>query len=101
LNLKIVDSAYNAKKRPLTVLDQTPTANAKVKEGRTIYLTVNSRIPPMIKMPELKDASLKQAQMILESAGLNVGKLIYNRTSRKTPCSISFTKANTLKRALP
>ncbi len=77
LEFKIVDSSYNAKKRPLTILDQTPAANAKVKEGRTIYLTVNARLAPQIKMPDLKDASLKQAQMILESAGLNVGKLIY------------------------
>lgn len=74
---KVVDSAYNAKRLPMTVLDQTPSANAKVKQGRTIYLTVNSKLPPQIKMPDLKDASLKQAQLILESAGLNIGKLIY------------------------
>jgi len=77
LELKVVDSSYNARKLPLVVLDQTPASNSKVKQDRTIYLTVNSRLAPKIKMPDLKDASLKQAQMILESSGLNVGKLIY------------------------
>lgn len=77
LEIKVVDSSYNAKKLPFTILDQTPAPNAKVKQDRTIYLTINSRLAPRIKMPDLKDASLKQAQMILEGTGLKVGKLIY------------------------
>jgi beta-lactam-binding protein with PASTA domain len=77
LEYKITDSSFDDKMPPLTVIDQTPQANSKVKEYRTIYLTVNSKTAPEIKMPDLKDASLKQATMILQSYSMKVGKLIY------------------------
>ncbi len=77
LNYKIADSSYDLKLSPLAVMDQNPRPNTKVKESRTIYLTVNSRRAPHVQMPDLKDASLKQATMILESYKLKVGKLIY------------------------
>lgn len=73
----IYDSTYNANKPPLTILDQTPEPDQMVKRGRTIYLTVNSRREPTVKMPELRDNSLKQATLILESYGLRLGKITY------------------------
>lgn len=77
LEYKIADSSYDGKKPPLAVIDQNPRANSKVKEDRTIYLTVNSKKAPVVKMPDLKDASLKQATMILETYNMSVGQLIY------------------------
>lgn len=77
LKFQIMDSTYIAGKLPLTVLEQSPEALSKVKQNRTIYLTVNSIIPPSVKMPNLKDVSLRQATLILESYGLKVGELIY------------------------
>lgn len=77
LEFIVADSAFNDKKPKLAVLDQNPIANSKVKEGRTIYLTLNAVIPPQVKMPDLTDNSLKQAQMVLENMGLRVGQLIY------------------------
>jgi len=77
LNFEIADSMFDDSKPALSVMDQNPEPKSKVKEGRTIYLTVNSRTAPQINMPDLKDVSLKQASMILESYGLKVGKLSY------------------------
>ncbi|MBA3648253.1 MAG: PASTA domain-containing protein [Chitinophagales bacterium] len=77
LQLKIVDSVYDSRKPSFLVIDQKPAPNSKVKESRTIYITVNAKTPPQIRMPDLKDASLKQATMILESYGMTVGKLVY------------------------
>ncbi len=77
LNYSIVDSSFSDKLMPLSVIDQNPKANRKVKDGRTIYLTINSKQPPKVKMPDLHDVSLKQATMVLNSSGLKVGKLIY------------------------
>ncbi len=73
----ISDSMYNPDKPPLTVLDQTPEPNQQVKKGRIIFLTVNSRKAPTVKMPELRDNSLKQATLILESYGLIFGQMTY------------------------
>ncbi|MBK9732609.1 MAG: PASTA domain-containing protein [Chitinophagaceae bacterium] len=77
LEYAITDSTYDAKKPALSVIDQNPGAASKVKDGRTIYLTVNASMAPEVKMPDLKDASLKQATMILESYSMKVGRLIY------------------------
>lgn len=77
LDLQISDSAYSDKFPPYFILDQNPKVNSKVKEGRIIYVTINQKYPPKVKMPELRDASLKQAGLVLESFGLKVGRLIY------------------------
>ncbi len=77
MQYQIVDSSYSDKLLPLSVIDQNPKANRKVKDERTIYLTINAKHPPKVKMPDLKDVSLKQAGMILNNYGLKVGRLIY------------------------
>lgn len=77
LNYKITDSTYKDNVPPLSVIDQSPEPLSKVKQNRTIYLTVNATNPPIVKMPNLKDVSLRQAIPMLESIGLKVGELIY------------------------
>jgi beta-lactam-binding protein with PASTA domain len=73
----IVDSLFEMDKKPGTVLEQDPAPNSKVKEGRTIYITINSGKPPKVKMPLLTDVSYRQAEAILLSYGLKVGQIIY------------------------
>lgn len=78
LNYKIADSSvYDVSKAPGTVIEQDPEPNAKVKENRTVYITVTRNIPPKVKMPNLVDVSFKQASAILESFGLQLGETIY------------------------
>ncbi|MBL0103947.1 MAG: PASTA domain-containing protein [Bacteroidetes bacterium] len=77
LDFKVNDSLFDLEKPPGTVLEQDPAPKSKVKEGRTIYLTVNSLHPPDVKMPDLADVSLRQAEAILQSFGLRVGQLSY------------------------
>lgn len=76
LRYHINDSVYAPDMRPLSVISQYPRSGNKVKENRKIYLTVSSLKPPLIKMPKLVDASLLNAQMVLQSYGLRVGKII-------------------------
>ena len=52
LQFKVIDSLFDLEKNPGTVLEQDPAPNSKVKEGRTIYLTVNAQHPPDVKMPK-------------------------------------------------
>jgi len=77
LRYKIVDSLYEDSKAPGTVIEQDPKPDSKVKENRTIYLTVNSSRPPKVKMPDLVDVSFRQAEAILQTFGLRVGQTIY------------------------
>src|SRR5690242_15689223 len=73
LQYKIVDSLFEDGKEPGTVIEQDPKPGSKVKENRTIYLTVNSSKPPKVKMPNLVDVSFRQAEAILQTFGLRVG----------------------------
>jgi len=77
LQYKVVDSLFEVGKTPGTVIEQDPAPDSKVKENRTIYLTINASMPPMVKMPNLIDVSLRQAEAILQTYGLKVGQTIY------------------------
>ena len=71
------DSSYNSKYPPFTILQQNPSENEKVKENRKIYLTLNSSIPPKIRMPNIINGSVKNAQLILNSYDLKLGDIKY------------------------
>lgn len=77
LRVQIIDSVYDPKIKGGIVIRQDPEKDAAVKENRMIYLTVSARMPPRVKMPNLVDASLRQAQSLLEVYGLKLGKIEY------------------------
>ncbi len=78
LRYKISDSTiFDLNLPPGTVIEQDPQPNAKVKEQRTIYLSVTRSSAPGVKIPDLEDSSLRQAEAILRSYGLVRGQLIY------------------------
>ncbi|MCH7401877.1 PASTA domain-containing protein [Belliella kenyensis] len=72
-----LDSGFNADLPSLTVLKQIPKAGSQVKSGRKIYVTLNSKNAPMIKMPNLVHSQLKNVQEILANIGLVRGEIKY------------------------
>lgn len=55
------------------VTAQRPTADAKVKRGRKIYLTVSSGNQPMIAIPDIiENCSLREAESRLRAAGFKL-----------------------------
>ena len=72
----VSDELYESGAAPGTVLKQNPLPGEKVKRGRKVYLTVAASEPPTIKMLELRNLSLRQAQIMLESQGLVLEKVI-------------------------
>ncbi|WPP51408.1 PASTA domain-containing protein [Catalinimonas niigatensis] len=73
----LTDSGYTAEYEPLTILNQHPVPGAKVKESRKVFLTLNAINPPQVKMPDLVDGSVKNAQLVLQSYGLERGNIKY------------------------
>ncbi len=57
------------------VLDQQPPADALVKPGRRIYLTVNAGQTPMVQMPDLGGTSIREAKNQLLALGLTTGRV--------------------------
>lgn len=77
LRVTISDSQYFENKPRLSVLEQNPLAKSRVKEGRMVYVTINTNSAPKISLPNILDVSLRQAQAILGGAGLKTGNFIY------------------------
>jgi eukaryotic-like serine/threonine-protein kinase len=71
-----VDSTYEIAFKPLTVLRQIPDSGSVVKEGRTVFLTVNRVLPPFVPMPNLLSISYRSAEMLLRNSKLLVGDTI-------------------------
>lgn len=73
----ISESVFDKSSKPGTVLKQNPNPKEMVKKGRKVYLTVASDKPPQVKMPQLQDVSLRQAEIMLKAKGLVLGSVIY------------------------
>ncbi len=72
-----IDSGFNTDEKQLAVLKQIPSANSQVKSGRKVYLTLNAKNAPMLKMPNLVNTPLKNVQEILANMGLERGDIVY------------------------
>lgn len=77
LKFRIIDSVFNAPGKKGTVIAQIPPADFKIKEGRTILLTIKTFNPKRIPMPDFTGVSLIQAKADIETYGLKIGKLKY------------------------
>ena len=77
LRFQIRDSVYSNEVAPGTVLDQFPKPGMKVKENRTIFITMCALTQVKIPMPQLTDISYRQAINLIESSGLIAGKIEY------------------------
>ena len=79
LEWQVMDSVFDMSKPPLSIVDQNPKAKSNVKQGRTIYITINATNAPATEIPDLIGrSSLKYAKMQLESYGLKVGEPVYH-----------------------
>lgn len=69
LNYAVIDSVYAKNSAPGTIFKVTPPEGMKVKEGRTVYLTVYTTQAPSISIPDVIDMSQRQAMALLRSVG--------------------------------
>ncbi|HKI88964.1 MAG TPA: PASTA domain-containing protein [Draconibacterium sp.] len=75
--IEVNDSVYVHDEAPGAVVDQVPEPGFKVKENRLIYLTINSISPEQVFVPKLTDISFRQAQVLIENCGLEIGQISY------------------------
>jgi len=74
---EIVDTVFDDKYDKGAVVQQNPEPESLVKDGRRIYLIVNSQQDELISMPQLVGFSIKQVNSMMEAYGLTVGNLRY------------------------
>ncbi len=76
-DLVVIDSVYDRKREKGSIITQHPLPGSNVKKGRRIYLTIVSEMPEEVMMPDLKNLSLRQALVNLETLELPVETLEY------------------------
>ena len=73
LNIVVSDSGYNKTLPADCILAQMPGHGQKVKEGHTIYVTVNSPSSPTFAIPDIVDnSSLREAEAKLTAMGFRL-----------------------------
>ena len=77
LTFIVQDSVYVKDFPEGAVFQQNPSPGSMVKQGRNMYIVRTTISPEMVQMPNLKNLSLRQAIVSLNSAGLRVDKLVY------------------------
>lgn len=92
LRYEVVDSVYNKKATPETVVEQLPLPGSRVKRNRIVYLTVNAKNPLTIIVPDVRDISQRQAMAILQGSGFAIGKTSYTPSEyRNLVVDISYS----------
>ncbi len=77
LRIEVIDSVFMEDAPPGVIVDQLPEAGHGVKQNRTVFVSINSTQPEMVTVPQLSDISFRQAQVLIENSGLQVGKINY------------------------
>lgn len=74
----VTDSIYSEDKTPGCIIEFHPTQGQRVKEGRIIYLTINTLSTPLEVIPDVADnSSFRQAELSLSSAGFKLESVEY------------------------
>jgi len=66
---------YDPKKKLGTVLSQNPLPQSKVKQGRSVYLSVNTARRENVPLPDFKGRTITDAKLTLERLNLRLGKI--------------------------
>jgi eukaryotic-like serine/threonine-protein kinase len=92
----IQDSVYVDTLPPSGVIRQVPDADATVKVNRTVYLTINRAVPPLVEMPNLVGYSIRNAQMVLKNMGLRIGDTTFKPDFARNSVLEQLYEGNTI-----
>ncbi len=77
LRIEVSDSLFVPIYDGGIILEQNPKAGTEVKNGRRVFVTVNSYRQKLVEIPYVTGFSLRQAKNNLENAGLEIERLEY------------------------
>ena len=95
--VQIQDSIYVDTTKPLQVLKQIPESDEIVKVNRTVYLTINRAVPPMIEMPNIVGYSYRSAEMALKNSNLRAGDTSFKPDFAKNAVLEQLYKGSVIK----
>jgi beta-lactam-binding protein with PASTA domain len=85
------DSVYQVDAKPGLVIEQDPEATSLVKSGRTVYLTIITRVAPEVTFPDIIEKNYIEASAILRNHSLKIGDTTYiNDIARDVVLGVKF-----------
>lgn len=80
LELMLLDTVdFKKNMPPFSIVEQDPKAKTTVKEGRKIYVKINSGGYNDVIIPDFKDKTFRQISANFKSLGLKEGKVTYKK----------------------
>jgi len=84
LELLLLDTVdFRKDMPPFSIVEQSPKAGTTVKDGRKIYVKLNSGGFTDIKLPDFYEKTYRQISANLKSLGLKEGKITYKKNMAK------------------
>lgn len=74
LQIEMMGTAYSEDKPEGVILSQTPLAGTQIKSGRIVQVVLNEA-PEAQLLPDVTGKTLEEAKVILENAGLTLGRV--------------------------
>ena len=93
----IQDSVYNDTMPPAQVVRQFPESDNLVKINRTVYLTINRTVPPVIDMPNLVSMTFRTAEITLRQYGLKLEDTVFKPDFAKNSVLDQVYKGESIK----
>jgi len=88
-NTEIITISFSIINTPGTVVKMFPRAFTKVKEGRTITLTIAGKMES-VKIPNLTDKTLRNAKLEISQLGIGIDTIIYEYDNQISNGNITF-----------
>ena len=77
LRYDIIDSVSSRDVKPEAIVEVVPSAGSKVKNGRIIFVTINSLTSMLATIPEVADLSARQAMAQIQARGFTNVEIQY------------------------
>lgn len=78
LRIEVIDSVFISAKPRGSVIEQNPKPKVRVKNNRTVFLTMNAMNAKKVTVPSVMGISLRQAKATIDLQGLEVGRLFFS-----------------------
>jgi beta-lactam-binding protein with PASTA domain len=77
LRIEVIDSVFISAKPRGSVIEQNPKPKVRVKNNRTVFLTMNAMSAKKVIVPSVTGLSLRQAKATIDLQGLEIGRLFF------------------------
>ncbi|MDR0794219.1 MAG: PASTA domain-containing protein [Chitinophagaceae bacterium] len=77
LDIVVQDSIFYDSLPRLSIIKQSPEADAGVKPGRIVFITINRAQAPLLEVPDMRGYSITSARQLLQNFGFKTGVITY------------------------